>query len=159
VKPGAYTARLDLVDPATGKVRNRAEVPFTAPAPGRDTGVEVAAQDREPGHGTHDGAPKPVTGGEADGRDRPAPAAQPSSTGSLAANAPAETGAAAVYVPAIETARIERGDSLWRISRRTYGAGLRYTLIYDANQDQIRDPDLIYPGQVLVLPAPGGPRD
>ncbi|MFC6747025.1 LysM peptidoglycan-binding domain-containing protein [Methylobacterium persicinum] len=38
------------------------------------------------------------------------------------------------------------------MSRRTYGEGERYTLIYDANQDQIRHPDLIYPGQILVLP-------
>lgn len=53
----------------------------------------------------------------------------------------------------IETARIVRGDNLWRISRRTYGEGERYTLIFDANQDQIRDPDLIYPGQILVLPS------
>ncbi|WP_286964034.1 LysM peptidoglycan-binding domain-containing protein [Methylobacterium sp.] len=45
-----------------------------------------------------------------------------------------------------------RGDNLWTISRRTYGEGERYTLIFDANQDQVRDPDLIYPGQVLVLP-------
>ncbi|KQO69709.1 hypothetical protein ASF22_03745 [Methylobacterium sp. Leaf87] len=59
----------------------------------------------------------------------------------------------AVYVPEVRTARIERGDSLWAISRRTYGEGDRYTAIYDANQDQIRDPDLIYPGQVFVLPA------
>ncbi|MGH1589624.1 LysM peptidoglycan-binding domain-containing protein [Methylobacterium phyllosphaerae] len=48
-----------------------------------------------------------------------------------------------------------RGDNLWTISRRTYGEGERYTLIYDANQDQVRDPDLIYPGQVLVLPDKG----
>ncbi|WP_348629358.1 LysM peptidoglycan-binding domain-containing protein [Methylobacterium sp. 17Sr1-1] len=50
------------------------------------------------------------------------------------------------------TDRIVRGDSLWRISRRTYGEGERHSAIYGANQDQIRDPDLIYPGQVLVLP-------
>ncbi|WP_457105500.1 LysM peptidoglycan-binding domain-containing protein [Methylobacterium sp. P5_C11] len=61
-------------------------------------------------------------------------------------------GSANVYVPRIETARIVRGDNLWTISRRTYGEGERYTLIYDANQDQVRDPDLIYPGQVLALP-------
>lgn len=47
-----------------------------------------------------------------------------------------------------------RGDSLWRISRQLYGAGIRYTQIYEANRGQIRDPDLIYPGQVLVAPAP-----
>ena len=63
-----------------------------------------------------------------------------------------EPGAGTVFVPEISTARITRGDSLWQISRRTYGKGNRYTVIYDANQEQIRDPDLIYPGQIFVLP-------
>ncbi|WP_342142231.1 LysM peptidoglycan-binding domain-containing protein, partial [Methylobacterium fujisawaense] len=61
--------------------------------------------------------------------------------------------AGTVFVPEISTARITRGDNLWRISQRTYGRGERYTVIYDANQNQIRDPDLIYPGQIFVLPA------
>ncbi len=47
---------------------------------------------------------------------------------------------------------VEPGNSLWRIARRQYGHGLRYWLIYEANKSQIRDPDLIYPGQVFVLP-------
>jgi len=45
-----------------------------------------------------------------------------------------------------------RGDSLWRISRVTYGAGMRYAVVYKANHDQIRNPNRIYPGQILVLP-------
>jgi nucleoid-associated protein YgaU len=48
---------------------------------------------------------------------------------------------------------IRRGDNLWRISRRVYGRGVRYTTIYLANQDQIRDPDLILPGQVFSVPS------
>ena len=47
---------------------------------------------------------------------------------------------------------VQPGNSLWRLARQTYGSGLRYTEIYEANKDQIRDPDLIYPGQVFVLP-------
>ncbi|MDJ0614577.1 MAG: LysM peptidoglycan-binding domain-containing protein [Rhizobiaceae bacterium] len=47
---------------------------------------------------------------------------------------------------------IRRGDNLWRVARRNYGAGIRYTTIFDANRDQIRDPDLIYPGQVFKVP-------
>lgn len=47
---------------------------------------------------------------------------------------------------------VQPGNSLWRIARRAYGGGVQYTLIYEANRDQIRDPDLIYPGQVFVLP-------
>ncbi|WP_109260773.1 LysM peptidoglycan-binding domain-containing protein [Hyphobacterium indicum] len=50
---------------------------------------------------------------------------------------------------------VQPGNSLWRIARRVYGEGLRYTVIYRANQDQIRDPDLIYPGQVFSTPSQG----
>ncbi len=48
---------------------------------------------------------------------------------------------------------IRKGDNLWTISRRLYGKGIRYTTIYQANQGQIRDPDLIYPGQVFLTPV------
>lgn len=49
---------------------------------------------------------------------------------------------------------IRRGDNLWRLSRRVYGQGIRYTSIYDANRDQIGQPELIFPGQVFTLPTP-----
>jgi nucleoid-associated protein YgaU len=58
----------------------------------------------------------------------------------------------AVVVPKIATTVVSRGDSLWRISRVTYGAGMRYAVVYKANRDQIRNPDRIYPGQIFVLP-------
>lgn len=54
---------------------------------------------------------------------------------------------------AISSKVISRGDSLWHISRITYGDGSRYALVYRANRDRIRDPNLIYPGQTLVLPT------
>jgi len=47
---------------------------------------------------------------------------------------------------------IRRGDTLWQISRRTYGEGVRYTTIYVANRSQIQDPDRIKPGQVFSVP-------
>lgn len=47
---------------------------------------------------------------------------------------------------------VQPGNSLWRIARRTLGDGYSYTVIYEANSDQIRDPDLIYPGQVFEIP-------
>lgn len=47
---------------------------------------------------------------------------------------------------------VQPGHNLWTIARRTYGQGWLYTTIFQANRDQIRDPDLIYPGQVFVLP-------
>lgn len=52
------------------------------------------------------------------------------------------------------TVVVEPGNSLWRIARRLYGEGTAYTTIYRANRDHIRDPDLIYPGQVMQVPRP-----
>ena len=52
----------------------------------------------------------------------------------------------------ILTRVVSRGDSLWRISRITYGDGTRYAIVYRANRDRIRDPNLIRPGQVLLVP-------
>ena len=48
---------------------------------------------------------------------------------------------------------VQPGNSLWRIARRVYGQGIRYTVIYQANNDQIRDPHMIFPGQVFNLPS------
>lgn len=48
---------------------------------------------------------------------------------------------------------IQPGNNLWNIARRLYGSGFSYTVIYEANKDQIRDPNLIYPGQVFETPA------
>ncbi|MDR3472793.1 MAG: LysM peptidoglycan-binding domain-containing protein [Devosia sp.] len=47
---------------------------------------------------------------------------------------------------------IRHGDNLWTIAQRVYGSGLRYTTIYQANDEQIRNPHWIYPGQVFDLP-------
>jgi nucleoid-associated protein YgaU len=48
---------------------------------------------------------------------------------------------------------IQPGNNLWKLSREIYGKGKKYTIIYAANKDQIRNPRLIYPGQVLVTPT------
>ncbi|HMN87169.1 MAG TPA: LysM peptidoglycan-binding domain-containing protein [Bauldia sp.] len=56
-------------------------------------------------------------------------------------------------MPALQTVIIKRGDNLWRISRSMYGKGVRYSTIYQANRDQIRNARWIYPGQVFVVPT------
>ncbi|WP_043347458.1 LysM peptidoglycan-binding domain-containing protein [Methylobacterium sp. B1] len=155
LKSGQYQVRIDEVDPATGKVASRAAVPLSVPEP-----AQLAARDpAEPApSAAQDGAraPDARAGDARDGADRDRPAAaSPPATGSspLVADMAGPNRAGTVFVPEISTARITRGDNLWRISQRTYGRGERYTVIYDANQNQIRDPDLIYPGQIFVLPA------
>jgi len=48
---------------------------------------------------------------------------------------------------------VQPGNSLWRIARRTYGEGVRYSVIFQANNNQIADPDLIFPGQIFLVPG------
>lgn len=49
---------------------------------------------------------------------------------------------------------VEKGDNLWKIATRVYGKGKgpKYTVIFEANKPMLKDPDLIYPGQVLRIP-------
>lgn len=51
------------------------------------------------------------------------------------------------------TYTVVRGDSLWNIAKKLYGNGAKYTAIYNANKDKIKNPNLIYPGQILIIPA------
>ncbi len=55
--------------------------------------------------------------------------------------------------PEVQTVIIKRGDNLWNIARDTWGRGIRWSTLYQANKDQIRNPHWIYPGQVFVMPA------
>lgn len=50
------------------------------------------------------------------------------------------------------TYTVKRGDCLWNIAKKYYGKGNQYTKIYNANKDKIKNPNLIYPGQVLTIP-------
>ena len=47
---------------------------------------------------------------------------------------------------------VRKGFTLWAIARNTYGDGRLYVKVFEANRAQIRDPDLIYPGQVFSVP-------
>ncbi|HEY1795033.1 MAG TPA: Ig-like domain-containing protein [Stellaceae bacterium] len=58
----------------------------------------------------------------------------------------------AAALAAGESYTVTSGDNLWFLARRTYSNGLRYTMIYQANRSHIHDPDLIYPGQVFLIP-------
>ncbi|MDE2064392.1 MAG: LysM peptidoglycan-binding domain-containing protein, partial [Bradyrhizobium sp.] len=72
------------------------------------------------------------------------------------ANSAKEEGASSpAAARAVSSKVVSHGDSLWRISRITYGDGSRYALVYQANRERIRNPNLIYPGQTLVLPRKG----
>ncbi len=47
---------------------------------------------------------------------------------------------------------VQPGNTLWGIARDKYGEGLLYVRVFEANRDRIRDPDLIYPGQIFTVP-------
>ena len=48
---------------------------------------------------------------------------------------------------------VMQGNALWEIARNIYGSGIAYSVIFTGNRQQIRDPDLIYPGQIFDIPA------
>ena len=68
-----------------------------------------------------------------------------------AAEAP-ETGAEEPQTVTIRSVTVQKGDTLWAISRERFGDGILYVKLFEANREAIRDPDLIYPGQVFALP-------
>jgi nucleoid-associated protein YgaU len=71
----------------------------------------------------------------------------------LAAASPSEgASSSSGRAPRTLTRVVSRGDSLWHISRVTYGVGEQYVVVYKANRDRIRNPNLIYPGQIFVIP-------
>lgn len=72
--------------------------------------------------------------------------------------APVAASQQAPLTPSDEAVIIRRGDTLWQISRRLYGQGVRYTTIYLANRNDIRNPDLIEPGQVFTVPRDALPN-
>jgi nucleoid-associated protein YgaU len=127
VAPGNYRIRLDEVESNSGAVRARAEVPFNL----ADTTATAAV----PSQATALQRP-----------DVAAAAKQPTVV-------PDGDSPSTVVVPKIVTTTVSRGDSLWRLSHNTYGAGTRYAVIYKANREQIRNPNLIYPGQIFVIPT------
>lgn len=175
VGPGHYAVRADVIDDS-GKVLARAEVPFDVPVSVAEADVSlpkppvmptVPSQPESAQPAPAQSAPAP----EASASSEPAPsqgASSPQPSAAAPAAAPPvqqsanenTTTAPSLPTPSandavvaqIQTTRVARGDSLWRISRKVFGHGIRYTLIYEANADQIRDPSLIYPGQIFVLP-------
>lgn len=137
---GSYVIRADVLG-KDGAVVARAAVPF----------------EREPGETIAAVAPQ-VSATQSQENTVAAP--QPTTTPPASASGEMEIAAAKtddLTAPALKRVEgaviIRRGDSLWRISRRVYGHGVRYSTIYLANQDQIADPNRIWPGQVFAVPG------
>lgn len=125
VAAGTYQLRIDAVD-AQGKVVSRAETPFK-----RET-AEILAQARG------------VT-------------AQQNAANAVENSAPNSTETPANPAEAPQEARlsiltVQPGNTLWGIASGAYGDGVLYVRLFEANRGQIRDPDLIYPGQIFTIP-------
>ncbi len=151
---GAYRVRADVIDPQKGDVLARAEVPFdyperrvvALPSPAPVPPVRPSELPAVQGVGGAAPAPGSTT----------AAASAPATVGASAANAgsvPPASAAANAVVAEVQTVTVTRGDNLWRISRKVLGQGMRYTQLYEANLAQIRNPRLIYPNQIFVVPA------
>jgi len=126
---GVHQLRVDGID-AAGKVVNRIEVPFYREEQNKVANIEV---------------PDQTVAKSIELQTPPAATAE----------AGAEVAAAATAAPRLPREGrvvIQPGNNLWRISRVLYGTGTKYTVIYEANKEQIRDPDMIFPGQVFMTP-------
>ncbi|MDP3959808.1 MAG: LysM peptidoglycan-binding domain-containing protein [Pseudorhodobacter sp.] len=87
----------------------------------------------------------------------PAPvdtAPTPAAAAPIAAAAAPEAPPQPAAPPPPLTVTVQPGFTLWRIARENFGEGIMYVQVFEANRDKIRDPDLIYPGQVFTIPAP-----
>jgi nucleoid-associated protein YgaU len=145
--------------PRTDGTGNDAVASQTAtPAPAQDAVAAAGTAPAESGD-----AAKPATAETAQkpAVESTAPAAESGTAAAATGNAAAATGQASAEPETVQQAPLQqsktsviirRGDTLWQISRRVYGAGVRYTTIYLANEDQITDPDRILPGQIFGVP-------
>jgi len=133
IAAGVYTLRVDQVT-GEGKVTSRVETPFQREEPAKV--AEAVAPAAEP-EATTTAAETATTA---------------TATEAVAADEPAA--AAAPEPVKAQVITVQPGFTLWGIASKSYGDGILYVRVYEANKDQIRNPDLIYPGQVFTVPAP-----
>ena len=175
--PGIYSLRADQLD-ANGKVVSRFETPFK-----RETLEALAAV---AGSGA-DLAPEPVPEASAETTPGALAVTEATTDPEIVADAPAEASAAVAAATAesetvvasaepapaegpvaVEpapaaapiTVTVQPGFTLWGIAQERYGDGVMYVQVFEANRDKIKDPNLIYPGQVFAVPdgsAPASP--
>jgi nucleoid-associated protein YgaU len=175
--PGLYTIRADEIDRANGAVSARAEVPFSYPQNPSATAGSLAAA--APLAQTASAAPSTpptpaatpspapavapaaaqsaATSTSAPNPTAPKPSAAatpapPASSAQAPSPSPSATPPTDVVVADVRTTTVVRGDNLWDLARRFYGDGTRFRQIFAANASQIRDPSLIYIGQIFVVP-------
>jgi nucleoid-associated protein YgaU len=140
VTPGTHVLRADAVDGA-GQVISRIELPFLRESAETVAAAQVAIAGPV--------VPAPVSRSVVVAEPE-TPAVQPAAETQVAvAPAPA-------LVPVVEQGPkklvIQPGNNLWKLSREVYGKGRMFTVIYAANRDQLKNPNKIFPGQILTAP-------
>jgi outer membrane biosynthesis protein TonB len=156
IAPGVYILRADQLA-EDGTVTARFETPFK-----RETKEALAAAAQAPEPMTEVATAEPAA--EPSGQDEtlaqpeeePATVAKPAQPAAPAAsdtNPQVAEPAAAAPAPAAVSVTVQPGFTLWGIASAQFGDGVLYVQVYEANKDKIRDPDLIYPGQVFVIPS------
>lgn len=136
---GAESLRLELIDKDGGTL-DQADVPYKVAANAPKVAVNEPKVTRDfPSVLSSKPGPKPKPYRKGEGAD-------------LAALFTSSKGTD-VDQPKTTMVKVRRGDSLWRISRRHLGKGKKWAAFYKANKDKIDNPDLIYPGQMLIIPG------
>jgi len=168
--PGIYTLRADQLD-AEGKVTSRFETPFKRETPEALAAVLTPPAAPEP-QAEPAPIPAPAAAPEAAAPEpqaapvpaaAPQPAPQPEAVAAAPAAPPAAPQPAAVAEAAAPeappappppvTVTVQPGFTLWGIAEEKFGDGVLYVQVFEANRDKIRDPDLIYPGQIFTMPG------
>jgi nucleoid-associated protein YgaU len=161
IAPGIYTLRVDQID-AAGQVTARFETPFkreTLEALAAVSGATPASQT----------AASPAITAEVPTADEAPPAsAEPAAESAVESVAESKTETVSDPVaepvapvrasaPPTVTITVQPGFTLWGIAQERMGDGMLFVQVFDANRDRIKDPDLIYPGQVFSIPASPAP--
>ncbi|MES2433951.1 MAG: LysM peptidoglycan-binding domain-containing protein [Pseudomonadota bacterium] len=131
--------------------------PVAEPAPAADTAVAEPAP-ASPAAGTEVAVNDAAAPAEAAPVAEPAPAVATTAGADAepvtdSASVTAEPAAVAAVKPAPVSVTVQPGYTLWGIAQQNFGDGVLYVQVFEANKDKIKDPDLIYPGQVFTIPA------
>lgn len=143
-----YLADIGLSEEETAALKDNLSKDYELPAPAEEPGEE------EPAEETPAEEPEEQPAGE------PAPSTPSSEDAPAAAETPAEEAPAQPEEqPADDAARdvtsytVVSGDCLWNIAYKLYGSGARWTEIYELNKETVKNPEMIYIGQVLTVYA------
>ncbi|MGB7205096.1 MAG: LysM peptidoglycan-binding domain-containing protein, partial [Anderseniella sp.] len=169
IEPGSHTLRTDQVA-SNGSVSERIELPFYRESSERIASLQAQRESQTNQPATTDPTPTPAPATTSDITQGSKQTAEPveapvnqsgTEPAQTATTQTAATDTTATPDSAVaETGKvvIQPGNNLWQISRVIYGEGVQYTVIYEANKAQIRNPNLIYPGQIFETPGMNGPE-